>query len=344
MSLIDHDPSDNWGDLLAVENPIKEAHDCGDSIPFEVYSRQPDGVTRGHPDYILSGSDLSEFDRCPHRWFVGYRDDETRATEWGQLIDCLLMAPEEFADRFAVAPETYPSTVMECPSCKSQTDSKSCRKCKCDRVAVEIQKPWDFGSTFCHEWREQAGGKQIVKTALLNNAKEAAHLLKDDEQIAEVVSSSRKQVMLTGFYDDVETGLRIPLRCLIDMAPPAKFLADLKTSNSAHPRAWAKHVHQFGYHSQAARHLDLWNAAHGERRNEFRHFVQESFAPFESAKYSLDPGFISIGRDSYVRAVKRYAQCVKTGHWPRYDESTDRNALIVDGHLVISPEAWMVAA
>ena len=79
--IVDFDPSDNWADLLSPENPIKEAHDCGDGVTFDVYSRQTPGVGRGHPDYVMSGSDLAEFDRCPHRWLVGFRDDETRSTE-----------------------------------------------------------------------------------------------------------------------------------------------------------------------------------------------------------------------------------------------------------------------
>jgi hypothetical protein len=342
--LIDYAPEDNWSDLLSTKNPITEAHDCGDNISFEVYSRQAEGVKRGHPDYVLSGSDLNEFDRCPHRWLVGFRDDATNATEWGQVIDCLLMTPEDFANRFAVAPETYAATVMECPTCKSRTDAKTCRKCKCDRVPVQIQKEWDFGATVCQEWREQQGGKQIVKTATLRKAENAIRELQGDSQIHGLILSSRKQVMITGFYDDEETGLRIPLRCLIDLAPPSKFLADLKTCNCAHPKQWARHVHQFGYHTQAARHLDLWNAAHGEKRNEFRHYIQESFEPFEVGKRILSSEFLRLGRMTYVRALKRYARCVKEQRFPGYDETNNPSDLVIDEHLVTSPEAWMVEA
>jgi hypothetical protein len=342
MNLIDHDPSDTWKDLLAVENPIREAHDCGDNVSFEVYSRQPDSVKRGDPDYIMSGSDLTEFARCPHRWAVGYREVETKFTEWGQLIDCLLMSPDDFAERFAVAPATYSATAMECPSCHSRTDSKSCRKCKVDRVPVQVEKEWDFGATICQEWREKQGERQVVKAATMENAETAVELLRSDEFIGDMIRASRKQVMLTGFYDDSETGLRIPVRCLIDIVPPAKFLADLKTLTCAHPSAWRRHVHDYRYHEQAARHLDLWNAAHGDDRKEFRHYIQESFEPFEIGKRILDPGFISMGRDNYVRALKRYALCLKTNYWPGYDESGNSNDIVIDGHLVTCPEAWMV--
>lgn len=318
IALTDYDPADNWKDLTTPENPIKEARDCGDNISFEVYSRQHEGVKRGHPDYVMTGGALREFDRCPHRWINGYREDATTFTEWGSLVDCLAMSPDEFKKRFIVVPETYQNEKGE-------------------------EREWNFNANVCKAWRRANAGKQEVKTGLLGDAQWAATLLQKDEHIGPILKASRKQVMITGFYDDKETGLRIPLKCLIDLVPPSDFLADLKTCTNAEKRAWARHVHQFGYHEQSARHLDLWNAAHNDTRQEFRHYIQESFEPFEIGKRILDPGFISIGRDSYVRALKRYALCLKDNEWPGYDSKTHNGDIVIDGHLVTSPEAWMVA-
>lgn len=330
------------------ENPIKEARDCGDGISFEEYATQPNNTKRGDLEYEMTGGALMEFDRCPHRWISGYFDDGSKATEWGALIDCLLLDNANVHRRFVEVPDTYTATVMECPSCHSQTDSQACRKCKRYRVAVPVKKPWDFGATACKEWRDEHGlartGRQEIKGELFRSANRAANIMLADSHFADVLKASRKQVMLRGFYDDAETGLRIPVKCLIDLVPPEKFLADLKTCTCAHPRAWAKHVYQFGYHVQAARHLDLWNAAHGDTRQSFHHYIQESFEPFESAKRMLSAEFINIGRQSYVRALKRYAKCLKTGEWPGYDQTDNPNDLVIDGHLVTNPEPWMVAA
>src|SRR5687768_14479125 len=172
------DPNDWIADLLVVENPIKEAHDCGDGVTFEQYATQPSGVTRGHPDFILSGGDLSEFARCPHRWRMGYRDTETIFTEWGQLIDCLLLDPSAFENRFAVRPATYTNEKKEV-------------------------KEWNGNANVCRAWKEQQNGKQIIKPDDLATAHEAVRILRADDQIAAVVANSRKQVMLTGFYDDM---------------------------------------------------------------------------------------------------------------------------------------------
>ena len=316
-TLIDHDPADTWADILDGKNPIIEATDCGDGVSYEIYSKQPSGVYRGHPDYILSGSDLADFDRCPSKWIGGYRDEETKSTAWGQLVDCLLMEPDGLAKRFIVIPDTYTNEKGE-------------------------EKPWNFNAKVCDQWREANRGRIELKKATLERGWVAATILCTDDEIAHVVNTSRKQVMLTGIYLDEETGLAIPLRALIDLAPPSKFLADLKTTNSAHPKDWQRHVYNFGYHMQAARHLDLWNAAHNDNRRDFRHYVQENTEPFEVAKRILSSEFIALGRQQYARALKRYARCLKTGNFPGYDDSTNPADIVIDGHLVTSPEAWMV--
>jgi hypothetical protein len=302
-------------------------------------------VKRGHPEYVLSGADLAEFANCPSRWLEGVEDEGTKSTLWGSLIDCLLMAPFDFPSLYAVAPETYKVVIKSCPSCGSVSDAASCRKCKVEREEHVVVKPWDFKATICQEWEEQQGGKTIIKAGLFAEAEKAADLITRDPQVAELFKASRKQVMLTGFYDDEETGLRIPVKALLDLAPPDRFLADLKTCRNAHPRAWRKQVFECGYHMQAARHLDLWNAATNENRREFRHYIQENFAPYQTAKRILDTEFIALGRRQYVRALQRYARCIKQQHFPGYDDATNDPAdVVIEGHLVTSPEAWMVGA
>lgn len=312
--------SQNWTDLISTKNPISEATICGDNVSFDTYLAQAEGVRRGDKDYILNGSDLSEFSTCPHRWVSGYKDEGTKATDWGTLIDLMLMDPN-FQERVAVCPETYKSDKGE-------------------------DKPWNFNAGACKEWRTkaEAEGKQVVKAETYADALAAAAIVKRDERIMRVLADSRKQVMITGFYVDKETGIRVPVRALLDLVPPKSFLADFKTSGSAHPRAWSRHVFQYGYHTQAARHLDLWNAATGEYRVEFRHYIQESYAPWETGRRILSEEYVVLGRDTYVRALKRYAQCLASGVWPGYDEAGNGSDMVIDGHTLVQPEAWMVGA
>lgn len=308
-------------DFVSGKNPIVEAQVIADGVSSETYLAQNDGLKRGQPEFIMGGSDLAEFAHCPHRWVGGYKDEGTKATEWGTVVDCLLMDGNQ--ERFAICPETYLNDKGE-------------------------EKPWNFNAAVCKEWRtaQEAEGKQVVKPDVFQSAFLAAETIMKDPQLMEVFKSSRKQVMVKGIYLDRETGLRIPVHCLIDLVPPLPrpYLADFKTCQSAHPGPWAKHVYKFGYHIQAARHLDLWNAATGELRVEFRHEIQESYEPFEIGKRMLSEEFITLGRETYIRNLKRYAQCLATGEWPGYDVATNSSEIVIDGHLLVQPEAWMMGS
>lgn len=316
---------DHLDDILMAPNPISDAKIVGDGIAGEIYISQPNGAKRGSLEYVMNGSDLAEFANCPHRWVNGYKDEGTEATEWGTLIDCLLMDHANFEKRFILCPATY--TVASGKN-KGQV------------------KKWNWNAGPCKEWREVNNPDDLlieVKHEMFEDAKDAMAVIQSDPVFSELFETSRKQVMITGIFDDKETGLRIPVKSLLDIVPPdAGYLVDFKTTNNAHPRAWKKKVFEFGYHVQAVRHMDLWNAATGEQRNEFKHAIQEQEKPFQTAKRFLSSEYLAIGRRSYITALKRYAQCLKTNEWPDYDIAEGANDMVIDGWLCVSPEAWMI--
>lgn len=310
---------DHLDSIMLGPNPISDAKVIGDGISKDQYLEQPKGAKRGSPDYVLSGSDLMSFAECPHRWVNGYQEEGTAATEWGSLVDSFLMDRGSISERYIILPATYTNDKGE-------------------------QKSWNWNANVCKAWRAEnnaCGLKEEVKNEVFFSAKGAAELILSDPQLAELFANSRKQVMLTGVYVDKETGIRVPVKSLLDLVPPADFLADFKTSNNAHPKAWARSVFQFNYHVQSSRHLDLWNAASGETRNDFRHIIQESFQPFEIGKRILSSEFIALGRSTYTKALKRYAKCLASGLWPNYEEE-DGIRMVIDGYSVTEPDAWMI--
>ena len=80
--------------------------------------------------------------------------------------------------------------------------------------------------------------------------------------------------------------------------------------------------------------LDGFNKATGESRREFRHVLQESFAPWEVGKRWLTSEFLAIGRTKYKEALKRYCQCLKDDEWPGYDDS---GSMVIDGWREVNP-------
>lgn len=306
----------------------------GANIRYEDYARQT--AERGSAEYSIGRGDLMEFDRCPHRWLAGYEPEESKATEWGEMLDCLTLTPAHFETDFAVAPATYVEVGMKCPSCGSVTDSKKCAKCKMEREPIEVAKEWSWNATYCREWKEEHKGLKIRTAETVQQGQNAVKILYGAPETREVLECSDRQVMVVSKYQDKETGVVVPVRVLIDLCPRMgvpgwqSALGDLKTCQSLAGKAWSRKVYEFGYHVQAAFYLDVYRAATGEERTEFFHVCQESFPPWEPARKILSAEFIELGRWRYRAALERYAQCIKTGVWPGYDNS------------IVEPEPWML--
>ena len=307
---------------------IKNAKIVGTQIDPEQYHRRDSTIPRGHPEYIMSSGELKEFPVCPHRWKAGYRDNEesTDSQEWGSLIDTLLLDPARYPEKYAVAPATYLAEG------KKKGDPPT-------------EKPWNRNATVCKEWEEAQTGKIVVKEPYMKEASKAFSVLKDDPVVSEILIVSEKQVMVTAIYANEATGIEVPLRGLIDIAPYrdyegyGKGLIDLKTCISAHESVWKKAVFQHGYHIQAAFYLDLYNAATGEFRNEFRHIAQESFSPYEIGKHLLSAEFIGLGRDKYQNALALYCQCIKNNYWLNYQDLAISS---INGWSIVEPEGYMI--
>lgn len=275
---------------------------------------------RGSKEYVMSRSELMEFAVCPSRWIKGGRvKDETTSTEWGSLVDCLVTDAGRLSERYVVHPEKYPVT-----------DKKG-------NLTGE-EKPWNLNATWCKDWVSQQGDKACISAFELNRAQSAAC------HIISFLSSQPNdfQVFATADYQDDETGLLIPIKVLIDVVPKgdlSKSIIDIKTAKNGNPSKWSRTCFDHGYHMQGALQLDVYNAATGEQRDQFRHIVQENFPPYEVSKPWLDYTFISLGRQKYLHALQLYAQCLKTDRWPTYDQMQREN---YNGWSVVSPEAYMV--
>lgn len=307
---------------------IKNAKIVGAQVDPDAYHRRDATVPRGSREYVMSQGELMEFAHCPHRYIMGYQESEesSDSQEWGSLIDTLLLDPVRFSDKYAIAPATYMAEG------KKKGDSP-------------VEKPWNWNATVCKDWREEQNGKTVIKADEQTEAEKATSLLQNDPIISEVLLCSEKQVMVTADYQDEVTGITVPLRALIDLAPHKDYdgysncLIDLKTCCLADPSAWTRAVFQHKYHVQAPFYLDLYNAATGENRKEFRHIVQESFPPYEIGRRILADEFVKLGKEKYQEALALYCQCIKTNHWPNYDELLNYN---INGWGIVDPEGWMI--
>jgi hypothetical protein len=317
---------------------------------------------RGDVRRVMSRSELMDFAKCPSKWKRGNPKRETDSMEWGSLVDCLLLTPERFEMDYAVAPETYVNAPIkyalttEFPGGEWNPRKKPCQiwKKQTEEVGFEVLTPealaeaskpkeWNWNATLCREWRasQEAQGKAVIKAEDASEAWKAVHRFKEDEKLSAFLKVSKRQVQVRVDYHDPDTGLVIPVKMLVDLAPdPASefgdILGDLKTARNASPRAWSKAVAEHNYHVQAAMYLDGYNAATGLEYKKWAHLIQENVSPYETGRRILSSDFIQIGRAEYMRALVDYCFALKHDLWEGYDDNEP------DGWGIVEPEAWML--
>lgn len=111
---------------------------------------------------------------------------------------------------------------------------------------------------------------------------------------------------------------------------------EIKTCESAHPRACRSHIESFGYDIQAAAYKRALGALdpHLEGRILFRWIFLEVSPPFDVTPCFPDGSLETAGELRWEYACKRWATCLRTNEWPGY----------VHGPEPIEASPWHLAA
>lgn len=122
----------------------------------------------------------------------------------------------------------------------------------------------------------------------------------------------------------------VQCRALLDLWTGSEVI-DLKSCDSAHPRAIQSHMVSYGYDIQAEAYTRGAQAAFKlDRRPPMRFAFCELVAPFAITVVRLAPSMEELGGLRWARALELWAACVRSGVWPEY----------VDGEAVIEAPAW----
>lgn len=121
-------------------------------------------------------------------------------------------------------------------------------------------------------------------------------------------------------------------------------ILDLKTCQSAHPRAVTKHVEAYGYHIQRAAYVSAMNKIRpdlaGRNPDPFT-FVFCETLPAASKRRAivqpvkLDALFRETGERRWKRAVETWARCIATDEWPAYAPTGET--------MVVEAPGWTLA-
>lgn len=109
---------------------------------------------------------------------------------------------------------------------------------------------------------------------------------------------------------------------------------DLKTTNSAHPRAIAARAGPMGHHMQ-----DSWYRRavttlrpELEGRLKFIFIHVETKYPFAVTPVEMNGEFKTIGTSACEAAIELWRRCTETNHWPAYAEKL----------ITIEPKPWLL--
>jgi hypothetical protein len=92
-------------------------------------------------------------------------------------------------------------------------------------------------------------------------------------------------------------------------------LVDLKTTNSAQPRAFLRDMEAYKTHMQLAFYFD---GLGGKR--EVHVIAVESAPPYDVVAYPVPMRVIREGRDEYRALLRKLARCIEADHWPGISE------------------------
>lgn len=121
------------------------------------------------------------------------------------------------------------------------------------------------------------------------------------------------------FWQDDETG--VWCRGRLDHSNGPNSL-DLKTTDDASPGAFAASAARYGYHIQEVlyrRGIRALGLAGDLGSDPEFHFVAiEKKPPYLLAVYENDPEALVVAEELVSRALRRFAECQRTGYWPGY--------------------------
>lgn len=113
-----------------------------------------------------------------------------------------------------------------------------------------------------------------------------------------------------------------------DQMPNAgRILSDYKTARSVHPDDLKREIANLGYHMQAEWLMEAVQALQIIDDPKFVFIFQEKTPPYLIVPVELEGHTLAWGRLENQRALKLFADCLQSGHWPGYAEDVMQLAL-----------------
>lgn len=246
-----------------------------------------------HRHGSVSKSQLDKMAKSPAHYLASLTTPrkETPAMRIGSIFHGMVLEPERV--KIAVAPA-------------------------CDKRTKDGKATWE---SFCIE----NAGAEIVTAGegeMLNG------------MVASVMAHPAARALLNGpgvaegsaFWHDERSGELC--RCRPDFyRQDLGIIVDLKSTEDASPKEFARSIANYRYHMQSAYYQDGVEAATGDFIKGFVFVACEKKPPYCTAVYQLDMQGVEAGRIEYKRLLLDLADCKASGKFPAYSDRIETISL-----------------
>ena len=180
-----------------------------------------------------------------------------------------------------------------------------------------VQEKVDGRTAKGKEYKEAFPALSHGKTIIAPESYEAALSMQyaiNGHPLASKLLAAPGRAELSFFGTDPETGVKTKWR--VDYLTDNGLLIDLKSTQDATKKQFAKSIANFNYHSQASYYMDNTDYEDDIEVKGFAFIVVESSTPFRVAVYMPDEDMIVEGRYVYRKNLDLYARCLESNKWP----------------------------
>lgn len=279
-----------------VEAPLPGVYP---GIPMLTYHRWPGA----------SNSRLTKIRQSPAH-LKAYMEESVDALHFkiGRAAHSAILEPDDFARNYVIAQR-----------CTAITQKKT----QCSNSG----NVYANGEWFCGT---HSGGFAGDHSAVVLNAHDHAAILKMRDAVyahpkARKLLSGKGMAELSAIWNDKVNG--VLCRARFDrFAPDFAAIVDVKTTMNASKDAFARTIHSYGYHRQAALYLAGAEAT-GLQARHFVNVVVEKERPYAVAAYEMDEGSLDAGLLTLRPLLDLYKHCIETDTWPGYSDDIEPIAI-----------------
>jgi len=257
-----------------------------------------------HAHSAISKSQLDQVARSPLHYWARYLDpnrvtpEPTAAMAIGSAVHTHVLELDQWDARYVTAPDGI------------------------DRRTKAGKAEWEAFTT-------ASTGRAVLAKADAEQVMRMGHAVFGHPAAAMLLGLPGK-AETTHMWVDAATGLQC--KCRPDwLTDDGRLIVDLKTTEDASARGFARSIAQWRYHVQAAWYLDGVQQATGTRPEQFLFVCVEKRAPFACAVYAADAEMIAAGAQTAARDLEVLATCKAGDVWPGYSDQIEP----------ISLPAWM---